>query len=255
MLTPLAALLPAARRVDPQARFLFVGDYVNRGPEARGVIDLLLTLPNAAFVRGNHDDLLDMILHGICCAQEMIGKDRLAAFQWFMQHGLAETLLSYGASTTELERAMQSPSLPRLNDLIGRVPRAHRQFIRTLPLAVEEDGFFIVHAKWDGQMETESPGIRARLEGDSALRKLALWGRYVREEITQPKRWGRVGYFGHTPVDAYDPDYTELRPLQGEKMVLLDTAAALLKAGRLTAFCHETGRILQADRQGRVIHG
>ena len=61
MRAALERLLEAVGRVDPSARFYFVGDYVNRGPDARGVIDLLLSLTNARFVRGNHDDIFDRV--------------------------------------------------------------------------------------------------------------------------------------------------------------------------------------------------
>ena len=62
MLKPLEAIVNEIHRTDPRAWLYFVGDYVNRGPESRGVVDLLLTLQNAKFIRGNHDDLLDQIL-------------------------------------------------------------------------------------------------------------------------------------------------------------------------------------------------
>ena len=46
MRIPLAALLDAVRLADPAARFLFVGDYVNRGSESRQAIELLRQVPD-----------------------------------------------------------------------------------------------------------------------------------------------------------------------------------------------------------------
>src|SRR5687768_3911030 len=96
MLSPLENLLAAVERKDPKRELLFVGDYVNRGPQSKGVIDLLLSLSNARFVRGNHDDIFDQVI----CGQSIAGKPgeehRISAFQWFMQHGLDKTFLSYG---------------------------------------------------------------------------------------------------------------------------------------------------------------
>src|SRR5262245_38716571 len=60
----LESLLTAIRKRDPSPRLLFTGDYVNRGPDSHGVLNILLKLDNAVFVRGNHDDILDIILHG-----------------------------------------------------------------------------------------------------------------------------------------------------------------------------------------------
>ena len=79
-----------------------------------------------------------------------------------------------------------------------------------------------------------------------------LWGRYRVEEIDFQKVWGRTGYFGHTPVDSY-LDGDVLVPVAGPHIVMLDTAAALVPHGRLTAFCHEKQSYLQADAQGKLV--
>src|SRR3954469_4436327 len=95
MLRALQGLLAAVRAVDPAAAFFFVGDYVNRGPDSRGVIDLLLTLTGARFVRGNHDDIFDQVLNSDFYADNAAKGDRMVAFQWFMDHGLDSTFMSY----------------------------------------------------------------------------------------------------------------------------------------------------------------
>ena len=102
MLEPLEALLEAVRKVDASPRWYFVGDYINRGPDAKGVIDLLLELPDAQFVRGNHDDIFDTVLHGESYAPHLVEGNPVSAFKWFMQHGLADTFMSYGVDYAEL---------------------------------------------------------------------------------------------------------------------------------------------------------
>src|SRR5688500_8150372 len=96
MYAALSGLVEAVGRRDSAPRFLFVGDYVNRGPDSRQVIDLLLSLPSASFVRGNHDDVFDLVLHGTCYDAHSAAPDALAAFSWFMNFGLANTFTSYG---------------------------------------------------------------------------------------------------------------------------------------------------------------
>src|SRR2546425_7853764 len=103
MLRPLEALLDLIRISDQSPRLLFVGDYVNRGPDSKRVIDLLITLQKSRFIRGNHDDIFDQVLHDRCYAPNASENNRIAAFQWFMQHGLDETLLSYGIDWAELD--------------------------------------------------------------------------------------------------------------------------------------------------------
>src|SRR5438128_3922308 len=103
MLRPLEALVEAVEKADAKRQLLFVGDYVNRGPDSKGVIDLLLSLNGAKFVRGNHDDIFDQVLNGKSYAGNASNGDRMVAFQWFMEHGLDTTFTSYGVDYSILE--------------------------------------------------------------------------------------------------------------------------------------------------------
>jgi predicted phosphodiesterase len=255
MLRPLEALLAGIQQTDPDAQLYFVGDYVNRGLESKGVLDLVLKLKNARFIRGNHDDIFDQVLSGQSYAPNASNGNRHIAFKWFTEHGLVETFQSYNIHNSQITKAYQRPEF--LADLIAAIPKSHIDFIRNLPAVIEEDEFFVAHGKWDPNEFAESPSISQQLLTDPARRHQLLWGRFSDDELAAPKAWQRVGYFGHTPVDNY-PALLGNRdpvPLRGTKIVLLDTAAALLPNGRLTAFCHERQTCLQADRQGKLVPG
>jgi hypothetical protein len=260
MLRPLQTMVDAIARFDPQAQWLFVGDYVNRGPDSRGVIELLRNLPNARFCRGNHDDVFDVLINGTSFVEQLTHNNRLVAYKWFMEHGLADTLASYGASVGAMEQMLEKPTAAGLEDLIGPVPDSHRQFIRNLLPVIEEPDLFVIHARWDPSTSDVDPHPSTYLEVDEGLRKLATWGRFSLAEIDGKKAWQRTGFFGHTPVDSYgarggyDPKGGgRLMPIIGEKIVLLDTAAALSPVGRLTAYCPELAKFLQIDRQGQIV--
>jgi serine/threonine protein phosphatase 1 len=255
MLRPLRGLIDEIRRRDPSPRFLFVGDYVNRGPESRGVIDLLLQLPGAQFTRGNHDDVFDLVLHGVCYDPAPAAPDPLGAFSWFMNHGLANTFTSYGVEYGMLEEAERRPTPQRLERITAAVPAAHRRFIRGLGPVIEEPDLFAAHAMWDPEELDASPDLTARLAANGRFRHRILWGRYTADEIRRPKRWTRTGYFGHTPVETFTHTLTRGRnaPIRGPNVVLLDTAAALSPTGRLTAVCAETSETVQIDRSGSVV--
>jgi serine/threonine protein phosphatase 1 len=255
MLRPLKALLDAVRAADRDARFFFVGDYVNRGPDSRGVIDLLLALPDARFVRGNHDDMFDLVLHGQCYNPHPHARDPLAAFAWFVQHGLWETLVSYGEDY-EIERVARRPTDDGVRALFEAVPQSHRTFVRTLPPVVETADFFVAHARWDPDDPDDRPSIAARLLTRAQLRHGILWGRYA-DELTRTKRWRRTGYFGHTPVETYPPSVrgknADNVPIRAPQIVLLDTGVALSPAGRLSAVCADDGRLIQVGRLGEAV--
>jgi len=252
MLTPLETLVRAIDRVDSQRQLMFVGDYVNRGPDSKAVINLLLSLSDAHFIRGNHDDIFDQVLSGQSYCSETGEAHRIAAYKWFLQHGLDKTLQSYGIKPSEMRRVLERPSDAGLNHLVEPIPATHRNFIRNLPVVLETEDMFVAHAKWDIYAPTLNPPLRDQLNLDETTRYNLLWGRYQAHELDAEKAWERVGYFGHTPVDTY-LNGDDLLPAVGPKIVLLDTAAALVSHGRLTAVCHENGTFLQADVSGKMI--
>jgi hypothetical protein len=253
MLRPLERLLGAIRAKDPGPRLLFAGDYVNRGPDSRGVIDLLLSLGDAAaFVRGNHADVLDQVLHGANYTGERGHAARGEAFRWFMQHGLDATFRSYGATYQDLQRAARRPIESNLDFLASLVPEPHRAFVRGLPPVIEEDDLFVAHAKWDVWSDDDEPCVTRRLTSDGVRYRL-LWGRYTLDEIVGEKAWRRVGYFGHTPTANYAGGDRAWLPVLGPRIALLDTGCALVPEGRLTAWCHETREFVQVDREARVV--
>jgi hypothetical protein len=229
---------------------------VNRGPDSRRTIDLLLGLPDARFIRGNHDDIFDQILSGAAYAPNASKGDPRLAFRWFMQYGLDRTLLSYGADLIDLDRLTQRPSAAGLSELLRCVPQAHRQFIHNLPASIDEPDLFVRHGKWDIDSPDALPiGGAIGAELPPATRSILLWERYTMAEVVAKKAWRRIGYFGHTPVELYEPllKNGELRPIVGPKIVLVDTACAVSPMGRLTAYCHETRSYIQVDRFGEPV--
>lgn len=252
----LRAMLDEIERVDAARRLYFVGDYVNRGPDSREVIELLLKTPGARFGRGNHDDVLDLILNGNCRAWRAAGGNRLLAASWFMEHGLDQTLLSYGAAEREIDEFLAEPSNDVLDAMLEHVPQSHREFVAGLELYLEEEAFIMVHGWWDVKLEFDG----ARLEAADArdVAQVMLWNRFQPRQIASAKPWRKPMVFGHTPVDVYPVTVggrsdQPHRPIRGPSILLIDTAAALTAQGRLTAWCVEEDRCLQIDRRCRRV--
>ncbi len=124
-LTALDALL-AFVQLQPDDTLIFLGDYIDRGPDSRGVLERLVELsarPNTIFLRGNHDLWM-----------ENAREDRQWFTSWF--HGGVgglETLKSYGT--------------------FADVPLAHWQFLDNLVEYYETENEIFVHGAVDANEE------------------------------------------------------------------------------------------------------
>ena len=108
--------------IDPQPEdtIVFLGDYINRGPDSKCVIDQILALQNKCHVEtilGNHEEML------------------LGAFQggksdqnFFLKFGGDKTLASYGVDT------------------VKNIPGEHLLFFARCKDYFETDNFIFVHA-------------------------------------------------------------------------------------------------------------
>jgi hypothetical protein len=167
-----------------------------------------------------------------------------------MNHGLDRTLESYGIDEADMEHVARRPSPARIHDLVEVVPQAHREFFRALPLSIEFDDIFLVHAKWP--TDIADADIGPLLAQQRGLHHSVMWDRFSEDEIYRNKRWRRRGFFGHTPVINYLIG-DEFLPIAGPSMVLLDTGCALGVLGRLTAWCVETDIYVQTSHFGDLV--
>ncbi|HEX2971600.1 MAG TPA: hypothetical protein VHP11_04675, partial [Tepidisphaeraceae bacterium] len=181
--------------------------------------------------------------------------NRLLAYRWFMQHGLDNTLTSYGADWAELEHLLKHPDEKRLDAVLQCVPESHRRFISSLRPIYETDEFFVAHGKWNPDDHDQKPSFSHQLGRSGVHRELLMWGRFTSAEILRTKAWTRTGYFAHTPVENYPKllPRGQYIPILGPKIGLVDTGVALSPLGRLTAFCHESKMFLQASHFGTLI--
>ncbi|RFP64900.1 serine/threonine protein phosphatase [Hymenobacter lapidiphilus] len=121
-LLTLRALL-ARLPLRPADELYFLGDYVNKGPDSRGVLDYLMALPGQGYqvvcLRGNHDqELLD--------AAE--GRTDQA---WLGTTERALTLRSFGITSLQ------------------ELPLPYLRWLRELPYQLDIAGWTLVHAGYD----------------------------------------------------------------------------------------------------------
>ena len=118
------------------ATVIFLGDYIDRGPASRAVIEHLVSrqfagLP-ARYLIGNHEDAMLRFL-----SNPREGAD------WLSFGGVA-TLASYGIWAGGAPGAGQLPAVAR--QLAERLPPSHLEFLQRLELFIHMDGFLFVHA-------------------------------------------------------------------------------------------------------------
>jgi serine/threonine protein phosphatase 1 len=171
----------AARHpADTKRSLVFLGDYIDRGSESRGVVDALMRdpLPGFATVRlmGNHEQAFLAFLDG-----HSDGSD------WLTFGGL-ETLLSYGVPLRSMPRTEDAVSELRLS-VSSAVPKSHVDFMRRCILHCTIGDYLFVHAG-------VRPGVP--LEKQSSMDLMWIRDDFLRSRSPMPQR---VVVHGHTICD------------------------------------------------------
>ncbi|PPQ31660.1 hypothetical protein CCR94_08280 [Rhodoblastus sphagnicola] len=197
---------------------IFVGDYVDRGGDSRGVIEKLSSdefCTRFCALRGNHEQvLLDFL------------SDASVLENW-RKFGALETLHSYGVDISHVARG-KGYDLAR-SSLIQRMPERHRQFLENTRLSFSSGDYYFCHAG-------ARPGIALEHQSDEDL----LW---IRDDFLAFKGgFGKVVVHGHTPNPTVD---------MRKNRINVDTGA--YASGVLTALVleGETRRILSTDSRTR----
>jgi serine/threonine protein phosphatase 1 len=149
---------------------VFVGDYIDRGPDSRGAIETVLawraaTPAQVVCLRGNHEDM----------ALGFLGRDGHWGESW-LRNGGSAALRSYGIDT-ELPAA----------EIAARFPPEHLAFLDSLQTSFRwRESHLAVHA-----------GIRPGVPFEQQSVEDLLW---IREEfLNHPHDLGLTVLFGHTP--------------------------------------------------------
>ena len=150
--------------LEPTDTLYLLGDYIDRGPDSKGVIDIILVLQREGYdirpIRGNHEE---MMMRAI---RSGVIEDFL---QWLNNGGYA-TLMSYGGI-----------SHPR------DIPLEHLSFLEELPFYRMTCQYLFVHAGLDFSLDDPL---------SSAGKTSMLWSRY--SKVDSRKIGGRTLVTGHT---------------------------------------------------------
>ncbi|WP_027056191.1 metallophosphoesterase family protein [Mesorhizobium erdmanii] len=162
-------------------RVIHLGDYVDRGPDSKGVIDFLIAArerdPRHLMLAGNHDiGFLDFL--------RTPDPEGL-----FMRYGGVQTALSYGVSlTADASWFGKAETMKRGHAaLLEAMPAGHVDFLRSLAFSLTSGDFFFCHA-----------GIRPGIALDKQDPQDLIWIRDVFHDHTG--LFPKIVVHGHTPV-------------------------------------------------------
>ncbi len=122
-------------------KIVYLGDYVDRGPDSKGVIDALMNKPMDGFteihLKGNHEEIMYKTLDE--SNRAIAGRSSYGSWRdmWLTNGGVA-TLTSYGI---DVNTAVQN-----WNSIIKKVTKEHLYWIKALPCRYVEDDYVFVHA-------------------------------------------------------------------------------------------------------------
>lgn len=186
---------------------VFLGDYIDRGPASKKVLELLHDLPKeyeAIFLKGNHELML----------LEAFESSRAADF--WLRNGGRETISSYDIELPSRRKLNTSAEL--IKTFKQKLPVQHLAFFRELQLSFQSGDYFFVHA-----------GIHPDRPLDKQQEQDMLW---IRDRfLFSEKDFGKIIIHGHTPGRDVD---------EADNQIGIDTAAVY--GGCLTALMLENDK-------------
>jgi len=172
----------------------FLGDYIDRGPDSKGVIDYIINLKEKNFnirtLKGNHEDYLVRTFDNETVQKNILGityRDKLKK-EWF-KYGGKVTLNSFHVSD------------------VHEIPEKYITWMRELEYFIMLDSFILVHAGMDF-------GIKDPFSDKDSM----LW---IKDFKVDPEKTGsRKVIHGHVPVSL---EFIELlRTGNGFDFIALD---------------------------------
>lgn len=170
----------------PDAHLLFVGDYIDRGEASARVIEMLMGMPEATCLMGNHERM---------CLDFLDNPEERGA-RWLRNGGL-QTVASYGISGSQLE-------LTKMRDALAlAMGDTQINWMMQRPLYAKFGNLYAIHAGADPSLPIEEQGEKPLIWGHPQFRR-------------QQRDDGHWVVHGHTIVD---------QPVIDQGRVSIDTGA------------------------------
>jgi serine/threonine protein phosphatase 1 len=171
-------MLEKQLKVTANDELYLLGDFVDRGPDSKGVLDYVIQLREAGYnihcVKGNHEQMM------------MDAYDHSEDMEMWLYNGGKETLRSFGT------------------EAMGGIDESYINFMADFEDFIEVDNYILVHAglNFKGKSkDTQGEGFLWRLYNPLSDRKSMMWIRFWYEDIDWNWLKDRIIVHGHTPVE------------------------------------------------------
>jgi serine/threonine protein phosphatase 1 len=198
--------------LEKEDQLFLLGDYIDRGPDSKGVIDCIIALRERGqqvfCLRGNHEQ---MLLNAIANPRHL---------PVFLSNGGVESLLSFGTTN------------PR------DIPEPYLRFINDLPLYLEIPDYVLVHAGLNFNLQDP-------LQGENEMIWIRNWYSSIQYEWLGP----RLIVHGHTPIGK-SAITAMARQLPLRRVLNIDAGCVYsydTSMGALCAFDLDTGKLFFQD--------
>lgn len=178
-LKTLRALVEQQLQFTQQDHLYLLGDYVDRGPDSKGVLDYIMDLQAGGYqvhcLKGNHEEMMVQAV-----------RDSSEIPMW-LYNGGQEALASFGV------------------DEPGQIPARYLRFIDKLPCYFEVDEYILVHAGLNfvgDEKKEDKSGFLWKMHNPLQDTHAMLWIRWWYDDIDWNWMKDRVVIHGHTPIDS-----------------------------------------------------
>lgn len=167
-------------KLTPQDELFLLGDYVDRGPASKDLLDHIMQLKEGGYrvhcLKGNHEEMM-------CNAAQNSQEIEL-----WLYNGGKETLSSFGVKT---------PS---------EIPDRYLDFVSDMAYFFEVDKYILVHAglNFRGPSADDEDAFLWKLHNPLNDRESMLWIRWWYDNINWSWLRDRMIIHGHTPIETDD---------------------------------------------------